>query len=287
MAPEPTIVIFDTNPSSGNLLAGKDLLQSWKHGPNKMKSFSRRGRPRKSKRSMIPSSGINTTDLKLGLDIQSSQVTNAGHAVRVIRKPQLKGSSPPVYEFVACKDPSGSADATARKTIRSHVMRQHHRQKEDLSSSTYLERNTSILSSGQYKSTHNEREYVDGNPKAGGPVETGELATFDPFDCLPLRIQPYMLEILGKCKQPYYTSTKPRSFNFSYRYNLLLRESIFNREVHGLQSNEGLLLTYGISRPSTITCHTFLFSLSQNTCSKIQRSSQGGDTLEGVYPTCQ
>jgi hypothetical protein len=225
--------------------------------------------------------------LKLDQDTQGSRNTNTGRAVRAICKPQLKASTPPFYEFVACKNASGSADATARKTIRSHVMRHHHRQKGDESSRSYVDLNISILPSRQSRSVCDEREYVNDKPKASGSVDLSSFSTFDPFDCLPLRIQPYMLEMLGKCKQPYYTSTKARSYNFSSRHNLLLRESIFNREVHGLQPNEGLLLAYGASRLGTIACHTFLFSLSQNTRSEIQRSSQGGGTLEGVYPTCQ
>lgn len=48
MAGDPTVVIFDTNPTSGTLPAGRDVLQSWKYGPKKIKSFSRRGRPKKS-----------------------------------------------------------------------------------------------------------------------------------------------------------------------------------------------------------------------------------------------
>jgi hypothetical protein len=115
---------------------------------------------------------------------------------------QSSSTTPPLYEFVACKDASGNADTAARKTIRSHVMRNRRRQQDQLNES-YADKDTSRLYNRQVEGKLNKREHVNDKTKAPTSVDLNEISTFDPFACLPVKIQPYMLEVLSKCEYHY------------------------------------------------------------------------------------
>ena len=136
--------------------------------------------------------------MKLVADTQTSSETNSLFAGSARRKPTSKSSMASLYEFIACQDVPGHPDALARKQIRSHVMRRHCRARQGTLSSSYEDQNSPNSSTREYRDHQilgelSEDQFMPHNVICGP-------SSFDPFDCLPLRIQPYMIELLSKCK---------------------------------------------------------------------------------------
>jgi hypothetical protein len=177
---EPSMVIFDTSTnhsqSSSSLPLDKHVILSWKNGPVKVKSSSRRGRPRKCKYS--------NRLVLLDLDIET-----ASQAQALKETIECSAPSPPAYEFVAWTNASGNTNVSARTLVRSHAMR--HRilkLRQDRSKWPYIARNW------------NHSEIRGDQFKAFLATMPHEVLTLDPFDSLPVRMQPYMLELFAKCK---------------------------------------------------------------------------------------
>jgi hypothetical protein len=184
MATDPSMVIFNTRKSLESLPLDKDLILSWRDGPVKEKSFTRRGRPRKSE------SGISAYFAGLWLTKVLANQLSSGKC-----KPTTQRSSTnkPVYEFVSWTDSSGNTDAAARKAVRSHTMRHCKPRQYESNSPPRVHHSPDSLFENHPGTLENEfKIYMATMPH--------EISTLDPFDCLPIRMRPYMLELFNKCK---------------------------------------------------------------------------------------
>ena len=96
------------------------------------------------------------------------------------------------YEFVTWTDPSGNTGAAARKAVRSHAMR-HCKPGQDQVNSLCGVRYSpdSMIENDAAASEDEFKIYLATMPQ--------EISTIDPFDCLPIRLRPYMLELFKKC----------------------------------------------------------------------------------------
>jgi hypothetical protein len=81
-------------------------------------------------------------------------------------------------------------------------MRNRRRQQDRLNDSD-ADKDTLMLSNSQLEGKSNKREHFNDRTKIAASVDLNEISTFDPFACLPVQIQPYMLEVLSKCEYHY------------------------------------------------------------------------------------
>lgn len=209
------MVVFDTSTnqfqSSRSLPLDKIIILSWKNGPVKEKSFSQRGRPRKceySNRLMLLDLEIET-----GSQAQSLKETM-----------ECSAPSPPAYEFVAWTNASGNTNAAARKLVRSHTRRHKIlKLREDRSKSPLIARNW------------NHSEIGGDQFKAFLATMPQEVLTLDPFDSLPVRMQPYMLDLFAKCKQlrsPFPYLGIPTDYATSRKDTTCIYQSMYSIETH-------------------------------------------------------
>jgi hypothetical protein len=178
---EPSMVIFDTSTnhsqSSRSLSLDKHVILSWKNGPVKEKSSSRRGRARKR-------------ECSNRLMLLDSDTETASQAQALKETMECSEPSPPACEFVAWTTASGYANAVARKLVRSYDMRNkilklcQHRSKGPFIARAW---NYSKICGNQFKA------FIATMPH--------EALTLDPFDSLHVRMQPYMLDLFAQCKQ--------------------------------------------------------------------------------------
>jgi hypothetical protein len=114
------------------------------------------------------------------------------------------------YEFVAWTDTSGNTNAAARKLVRSHTMRLYQLRQGQSKSPSEIQHHSKLATEPKCaaqkepKSLTNEfKEFLATMPQ--------EVLTLDPFDCLPVRMQPYMLDLFAKCKPFVYHFLRERS----------------------------------------------------------------------------
>lgn len=171
------MIVFDTNKISETLPNNEDIIISWEHGPVKQRSFVRRGRPRRGECDIS-----HTVVLVRVYGSQSSEIVRDKSQAN---KPQRNSGNS--CDFVTWIDASGKKDAAAQRAVRSHAMR--HRKPHHC-----IANNKPSLGnlSGEFEF------YITTVPYA--------ITTFDPFACLPVQVQPYMLELFRKCKLYIYAS---------------------------------------------------------------------------------
>ena len=111
-------------------------------------------------------------------------------------KSQRSSENNPHYEFVTWTDLSGNTDVAARKAVRLHAMR-HSKPKQDQPNFTCRVHHTYQTPD---LSIENASQTLDNKFKTYMATMPHEISTLDPFDSLPLRMRPYMLELFNKCK---------------------------------------------------------------------------------------
>jgi len=192
---EPSMVIFErsTNlsPPSGSLPLDKHVILSWKNGPVKEKSLARKGRPRKGEFSDCPMS----LDFYIETALQVQALKNTMECCT---------SPPPAYEFVAWTSASGNTNAAARKAVRSHTMRYRiMKLDQDRPRFPFTEKIT--IRSEIRGDTFTEQNMICSKVHGDAfkdflGIMPPEVLTLDPFDSLPVRIKPYMIDLFAKCK---------------------------------------------------------------------------------------
>ena len=153
-----------------------------------------------------------TLDLDVRKKSQLHQPNSENHKPNV----QRSFTNKPLYEVVTWTDESGNTDTAARKAVRSHAMR-HSRLRQDQSNSPCEVRHSpdSLVENHSQTLEDEFKTYIATMPH--------KFSTFDPFDCMPVRIRPYMLELFNKCEYPHHFSEIPtESFMLTSRHDLRL-----------------------------------------------------------------
>jgi hypothetical protein len=113
------------------------------------------------------------------------------------------------YKFVRCINPSENSHSADRKSIRSHVMRNR---KLEQCQASYI--GCSQNDSNDYfmpsQSIENLVQSLEIQTRTVAAAMPREISTLDPFDCLPIRMQPYMLQSLSRCKHVRYSFMRHR-----------------------------------------------------------------------------
>lgn len=92
------------------------------------------------------------------------------------------------FEFVSCTAPAGRISQASHRKIRSHVMHRHKLKQQE--------------SDNQSGSITRTRPNPHPKQLAGAlAMIPHELSAFDPFDCLPFRMEPWALDVLTTGKQ--------------------------------------------------------------------------------------
>ena len=129
----------------------------------------------------------------LELNIRNESQSNQQNSEMCRSKAQWSSRNKPLYEFVTWTDPSGNTDAAARKAVRSHAMR-HCKPRRDQPNSACRVRHTPD------NSIENPSETLEDKFKTYLATMPHGISTLDPFDCLPVQMRPYVLELFNKCK---------------------------------------------------------------------------------------
>ena len=163
-----------------------------------------------------------TKSLILELDIETGSQANLPYVRNKKPKTLKQYSTPPLYEFVAWTNAFGNTDAAARKTVRSYAMR-HCKLRQDQSNHPCGVHHYSGSFVGRNSNSRNNSEILEDQFKIFLAMMPHEVLTLDPFDCLPVRTQPYMLELFGKCKHlRYFSRITTDSAMSTKRYDLHL-----------------------------------------------------------------
>ncbi len=122
-------------------------------------------------------------------------------------KPKALDQSPvpPLYEFVTWTDASGNTNAAARKLVRSYTMR-HSKLRQNQSNHPCNVQHHSGSLVGLSRNSQNHSGTLKDEFREFLALMPHEVSTLDPFDCLPVRMQPYMLDLFTKCKHDRYIS---------------------------------------------------------------------------------
>ncbi|KAH8810724.1 fungal-specific transcription factor domain-containing protein [Xylogone sp. PMI_703] len=178
MVVDPTMVVFAVNSFLTHPVLDGNLLTSWKHGPVKQIPCYGRGRPRKNT-SILPGSTIPN-------EAGKQRARSQGNRKR--RK----------YEFVNCTGVPTNTETSVRKVIRSHVML-NRRYQQDQAPRQYKLHNIDNI-------PDIEEKQISARRGGGVSVSFCEILGLDPFNCLPIQIQPYTLQQLSKYTTSVYRS---------------------------------------------------------------------------------
>jgi hypothetical protein len=174
----PAIVIFSSSESSGHFQALNSSLTSWKDGPVRVPTFAKRGRPVKRE---YP-----------GISYQEKYTELSGADGSALKQASVKQHErespehPPsqCFKFVQATRGLQNVDAQTRKTIRSYAMldyRRREREKKRAMGGFELEQPQLLL-------------------RMKPSMVPQGFDSLDPFDTLPIKMQPYIRELLLFCR---------------------------------------------------------------------------------------